>query len=184
MGKRLPNPRLAKIHRSYTVEETAKLFGVHKNTVGNWIRQGLPVCGKKRPFLIMGRDLRDFLEAKRVKNKQSCKADEIYCMRCRAPKKPAADLIEYKAITDALGNLVAICPDCASIMNRRINLANLKQNSAFMSITQPLAGLHIPPRSCNCIDFFHQLFFCWLMIQSIINTFVEGAVLISTAFKI
>ncbi len=37
MGKRLPNPRLAKIHRSYTVEETANQFGIHKNTVGNWI---------------------------------------------------------------------------------------------------------------------------------------------------
>ena len=153
MGKRLPNPRLAKIHRSYTVEETAKLFGAHKNTVGNWIKQGLPVCGKKRPFLIMGSDLRVFLETKRVKNKQSCKADEIYCVRCRAPKKPAADLIEYKAITDTLGNLVAICPDCASIMNRRISLAKLKQNSAFMSITQPLAGLHITAcvnPSVNC----------------------------------
>jgi len=143
MGKRLPNPRLAKIHRSYTVEETANHFGVHKNTICNWIKQGLPVCGKKRPFLIMGRDLRVFLEAKRVKNKQSCKADEIYCVRCRAPKKPAADLIEYKAITDTLGNLVAICPDCESIMNRRISLAKLKLIPGYMDITQPLAGLHI-----------------------------------------
>lgn len=33
MGKRHPNPRLAKIHRSYTVEEVAGVFGVHRNTV-------------------------------------------------------------------------------------------------------------------------------------------------------
>ena len=145
MSKRLPNPRLAKMHRSYTADETAKLFDVHKNTVGSWIKQGLPICGKKRPFLIMGRDLRAFLEAKRVKHKQSCKADEIYCVRCRAPKKPDVELIEYRAITNTLGNLVAICPDCASIMNRRISWAKLKQNSVFMSITQPLAGLHITP---------------------------------------
>lgn len=143
MGKRLPNPRLAKIHRCYTVEETAKVFDVHKNTVGSWIKQGLPVCGKKRPYLITGRDLRVFLEAKRIKNKQACKADEIYCMRCRAPKKPAADLIEYKALTPTLGNLIAICPDCASIMNRRISLAKLKHDSDFMSITQSLVELHI-----------------------------------------
>lgn len=67
MGKRLPNPRLAKIHRNYTVEETANLYDVHKNTVSNWIKHGLPVCGNKRPFLIMGRDLRVFLEAKKLK---------------------------------------------------------------------------------------------------------------------
>jgi len=143
MGKRLPNPRLARIHRSFTIEETARLFDVHKNTVGNWIKQGLPVCGKKRPFLITGRDLRVFLEAKRFKNKQNCGADEIYCMRCRAPKKPAADLIEYKAITDTLGNLVAICPDCASIMNRRISFAKLRQIPAYRHIAQPLTESHI-----------------------------------------
>jgi hypothetical protein len=33
MKKRHPNYRKVKIHRSYTVEETASLFGNHKNTV-------------------------------------------------------------------------------------------------------------------------------------------------------
>ncbi len=131
MGKRLPNPRLAKIHRSYTIEETANLFGVHKNTVGSWIKQGLAICGKKRPILITGRELRVFLEAKKVKNKRPCKPDEIYCMRCRAPKKPAADLVEYEATTATLGNIVAICPDCESIMNRRVSLVKFKQMPLF-----------------------------------------------------
>ena len=33
MRKRHPNHRLVKIHRSYTVEEIAELFAIHKNTV-------------------------------------------------------------------------------------------------------------------------------------------------------
>jgi len=49
MGKRLPNPRLVKIHRNYTIEGIAALLDVHKNTVANWIKQGLPICGKNRP---------------------------------------------------------------------------------------------------------------------------------------
>jgi len=33
-----------KIHRNYSVEETAKLLHVHKNTVRDWIaHRGLPV---------------------------------------------------------------------------------------------------------------------------------------------
>jgi len=143
MGKRLPNPRLAKIHRNYTIEEIATLYDVHKNTVSRWIKQGLPLCGKKRPFLITGRDLRVFLEAKRVKNKRPCKPDEIYCVRCHAPKKPAADLIEYEVITATLGNLVAICPDCETIMNRRFSLAKLKQMPCYLSITKSPEELHI-----------------------------------------
>src|SRR6516162_8070923 len=34
------NPRRVKIHRTYTVEEAARLFGVHKNTVRTWLKTG------------------------------------------------------------------------------------------------------------------------------------------------
>jgi hypothetical protein len=40
------NPRRAKLHRSYTVEETARLFGVHRNTVRAWLKQGLKWSGQ------------------------------------------------------------------------------------------------------------------------------------------
>ena len=33
MGYRHPNPRLVKGHRNYSVEEIARLFALHKNTV-------------------------------------------------------------------------------------------------------------------------------------------------------
>ena len=59
MGRR-PNQRLVKIHRSYTVEEIARL-NVHKNTIRGWIRGGLPTIDARRPTLITGSDLRRFL---------------------------------------------------------------------------------------------------------------------------
>lgn len=127
MGTRHPNPRLAKIHRNYTVEEIASLFGVHRNTVREWIKRGLSTSDQKRPFLILGRDLVAFLQARRVKNKRPCQPGELYCVRCRAPKAPAGDMVEYKPVTATLGNLIAICPDCHAIMNRRASLAKLEQ---------------------------------------------------------
>ena len=63
MATRHPNYRLAKIHRNYTVEEVARLFGVHRNTVREWIKRGLPTSDDKRPKLILGRDLIAFLQA-------------------------------------------------------------------------------------------------------------------------
>ena len=143
MSKRHPNPRLVKIHRSYTVDEIAQLFSAHKNTVRNWIKQGLPTSDAKRPTLILGRDLSAYLQARRIKNKQTCKPGEIYCVRCRAPRAPAEDMAEYKQITVTLGNLIGICPDCGAMMNRRVSLSKLGQIRGRMDITMPQALQHI-----------------------------------------
>ena len=56
MGARHPNPRLVKIHRNYSVEDIARLFDVHKNTVRSWLKQGLAAIDDRRPTLILGRE--------------------------------------------------------------------------------------------------------------------------------
>ena len=143
MRKRHPNHRLVKIHRNYTVEEIAHLFCVHKNTVREWVKAGLAISDDKRPMLILGHDLAAFIQARRVKNKQPCNPGEIYCVCCRAPKFPAADMAEYAPVTEKFGNLTAICPDCDSIMNRRVSIAKLGQVCGKMDITFPQALQHI-----------------------------------------
>jgi hypothetical protein len=143
MRKRHPNHRLVKIHRNYTVEEIAKLFGIHKNTVRGWVKVGLTTVDDKRPMLILGHGLVAFLQARRAKNKQTCKPGELYCVRCRAPKLPAGDMAEYSPITEKFGNLTAICPDCDAIMNQRVSLARIGEVCGKMDITFPQAMRHI-----------------------------------------
>jgi hypothetical protein len=125
VAQRLPNPRRAKIHRNYTVEEVAQLYGVHRNTVRQWIKQGLPVCDNRRPVLILGGELAAFLTRKRASNKRPCKAGEIYCVRCRAPQSPALGMADYEPLTATGGNLVGLCPQCGRMMYRRVNRARL-----------------------------------------------------------
>jgi hypothetical protein len=139
MRKRRPNHRLVKTHRNYRVEEIADLFGIHKHTVRAWVKDGLPTCDDKRPILILGHVLAAFLQARRARNKKTCRPGEIYCVRCRAPKFPAGDMVEYQPVTAKLGNLIAICPDCDSIMNRRVSMAKLGQVQGKMDITFPEA---------------------------------------------
>jgi hypothetical protein len=143
MKKRLHNPNLAKIHRNYTVEEVADLYDVFKGTVRAWIKAGLPVINDRRPMLILGSDLVAFHQARRMKNKQQCKPGEMYCVRCRAPKKPAGDMADCRIITEKIGNLEAICPDCDKIMNRRVSLTKLEQVRGEITITLPQALQHI-----------------------------------------
>ncbi len=139
MKKRLHNPKLAKIHHSYTVEEVASLYSVFNGTVRAWIKAGLPTLNDKRPMLVLGSDLAAFHQARRTKNKQKCRPGEMYCVRCRAPKSPALGMADYKPITRTMGNLIAICPDCNSIMNRRASLAKLEQVRGKMDIAMPQA---------------------------------------------
>ena len=143
MGKRHPNYRLVKIHYSYTVEEIAKLLGIHKNTVRNWVKDGLPTIDDKRPMLILGHDLVTFLQVRRIKNKQSCKPGELYCVRCRHPRFPAGDMVEYTPVTEKFGNLKAICPVCDSIMNRRVSLSKIGDVCRNLDVMFPKEQQHI-----------------------------------------
>ncbi len=153
MAKRHPNFRLVKIHRSYTVEEIAILLGVHKNTVRNWVKSGLCPIDNRRPALIHGPEVVRFLQARRAGNKQTCQPGQIFCLRCRAPRNPAADMAEYQPVTETTGNLVGICPSCESMMYRRVNLAKLRLVSANLDVSLPQALLRIDESnhpSVNC----------------------------------
>lgn len=137
-GEEVHNPNHAKINRNYTVGEVADLYDVHKITVREWVKAGLPTLSDQRPMLILGGDLAAFHQARRTKNKQKCKPGEMYCVKCRAPKMPDGEA-EYQPKTATLGNLVGICLDCYTIMNRRVSLAKLGQVRGQMDITMPQA---------------------------------------------
>lgn len=135
MRRRRPNHRLVKIHRNYTVEDTSRLFGIHKNTVRAWIKAGLPVCDDMRPHLILGRELAAFLQSRSAKKKRPCALGEMYCLRCRTPRTPAGEMADFIPKADALGNLVGICPQCSAMMYRRTSLAKLPAIREKLDIT-------------------------------------------------
>jgi len=143
MKKRHPNHRLVKSHRNYTVEEIARLLGKHKNTVREWIKDGIPTIDNKRPTLVLGRELIAFLRARRAGKKQPCRPGEMYCFGCRAPKFPAAGMLDCQHLTEKIGNLTGICPDCNSLMHRCVSLANIREFTEKADITFPQALRHI-----------------------------------------
>lgn len=138
-----PNPRLVKIHRSYTVEEIAVLCQVHRNTVRAWIKRGLPTIDRRRPVLVLGRHLAGFLQQRRVANKRPCGPGEIYCVRCRAPRSPAGKSVRYAPLTPTQGNLVGCCNVCGAVIYRRTSLAKLAQFADLLGVTLPQAESHI-----------------------------------------
>lgn len=123
-GKRI-NPRLAKLHRSYSVEEVTRTLGVHKGSVRNWIKAGLPTVEGTRPVLILGIELRGWLEKRRKAAKRPCPPGTIYCFKCREPRPPALGMVEYVPMNAKSGNLKAMCADCETFMHRRTRLGSI-----------------------------------------------------------
>lgn len=112
------NPRLAKMHRCYTTDEVAALYGVHRATVRAWIKDGLEVLADQKPFLIPGLCLREYLTKKRIKRKCKTQAHEMYCLPCRKPQLPAGGMVDYQRMQEGRGRLIGICPSCDSLLNK------------------------------------------------------------------
>lgn len=153
MGVRNHNYRLVKIHRTYTVEEMASLLTVHPNTIRRWFEEGLATIDQKRPMLVKGEALLTFLKDRRNKIKRPCRPGEFYCLRCRAPRRPAGSTVVYEAFTFDRGNLLGICPDCGARLNRRVSLSRLGLAIGDLQVAFPQAQEHIDESSdpsLNC----------------------------------
>jgi hypothetical protein len=149
---RYPNPRLVKIHRSYTVEEVARILRKHKNTVRAWIKKGLQPIDGRRPTLVHGLELVKFLRCRRMTGKQPCPPGYMYCLKCRSPKQPAACMVDYLPINDTSGNLRALCPDCGKFMHRRASLAKLNLVGAGLDIAFPQAASRLRESPAPCLN--------------------------------
>ncbi|MCW3848175.1 helix-turn-helix domain-containing protein [Sphingomonas sp. LB-2] len=125
MPARRINPRLAKLHRAYSVPELATLLGVHKHTVRGWIKAGLPTVDHTRPVLIHGSEFQDWWATRRRQAKRPLQPGQLYCLKCRAPRAPALGMVEYATPNGATGNLKALCETCGTLMHRRARLGSI-----------------------------------------------------------
>lgn len=152
-NRRSGRPGRPKIHHSYLVEEAAELLGVHKNTIRAWLKSGLPCVVGVRPTLIRGVDLAFFLAERKAARKRPCPPGHLFCFRCRVPRRPDLELVEYLPALAGAGNIRAMCPCCTALMHRRAGA------SAFEAFRQHLAGSQTraesrisdcPPPRLNC----------------------------------
>ena len=153
MERRPPKPGRPKIHRSYTVEEVAKLRGIHKNTVRNWLRQGLPCLSECRPLLILGRDLLEFESNRRRARKRRCGRGQIYCVRCREPRHPIPGTLRFIDSATGAGSLSGLCQHCHVTVFQCIGRDRLERECDIWGITPSKAQEHIGERDqpfVNC----------------------------------
>lgn len=146
--------RRVKTNQNYSVPQVAKLLGAHKNTVLTWVKAGLPCLRDKRPWLILGRDLRPFLERRNKVHRVRCPPDHLYCLRCKAPREPAGMMLDYKPKTAKVGNLKGICSVCETWIFRNVSLAKINAVAGRCQIMFPqdqerITGCSPPTLNCD-----------------------------------
>ncbi len=123
MAKRY-NPRAFKIHHSYTIAEVAATAGVHVQTVRGWIKQGLRCLREEKPFLILGCDVRAFMEQQN-QAKTPLGKNELFCLKCRAARVPWGEMADYIPRNATSGRLTGICPTCERECQRFVSIATI-----------------------------------------------------------
>lgn len=145
-GRSKPNRGAVKIHHNYTVEDASRVVGVSKGTVRRWLKSGLPSINDRKPVLILGGDLSDFLKA-RSKPKARCDLTECFCFRCRVPRMPAENMADFIPLKPTGGNLRALCGTCGTLMHKRVSDDQFKALRVILDVSVMEPPAHI--RECT-----------------------------------
>lgn len=135
--RRTYNPRLVRRDYSYTIQDIAELFSLHKNAVGQWLKAGLKPIDRSRPLLIHGSDLINFLLMRQAARRTRCQPTEFYCFRCRAPRPPTDRKVDVLPRNAKLLSLVAHCATCGTKMNKSGSVRQLPTYRQLFTCTMP-----------------------------------------------
>lgn len=120
--------------RSYTFIEAAKLLNVSVDSLRNWVRGGLPVLKTERPFLIIGKDLKDWLTARNEKRRVALGPHQFFCLRCKKAQTPYGGMVDCLAQTSQTWRLMAICVCCGGGMNRIVSVRDLPEMQRIFDV--------------------------------------------------
>jgi len=133
MGKRA-NPMAIKASRTYDICEAAAELGCSSATIRNWVKDGLPIMTERKPFLILGADVREYLRARAKMRKSPLNSDELFCLSCRAGRKPLGMAVTCHPNTAKTSRLSGVCNCCGARASRLISNAKIAIFAATFQI--------------------------------------------------
>ncbi len=120
MSKRA-NPMAVKAALAYEIGEAALALGKTPATIRNWIKDGLPVMSSRKPYLISGAAIREYLRFKYKAAKRPLDSEQLYCPACRTGQTPFAMAAILAPLTSGTSLLKGICNHCGGTCTRMIS---------------------------------------------------------------
>ncbi|THD81394.1 DNA-binding protein [Aliigemmobacter aestuarii] len=133
MAKR-PNPRAIRSTRTYTIDEAAIAMNITTSTIRSWVKAGLPLMRSRRPYLILGDALQHFLQDRATQSRTPLKADQLYCLSCKAGRAPMGMMVDCIPQTPKTARLEGLCEACGGTCNRMISRARIADFAAIFDL--------------------------------------------------
>lgn len=137
------NTRIIRLNYSYTLQEISNLYENHIRTIRTWLKEGLQIIDGIYPYLVKGRDLKEFISKRQLKQKVKLEPEQFYCTKCKTARNALNNQVKlvYSGKTIGKGvkdfTIQGICEVCGTKVNRFSNenrLDEVKQNFVITEI--------------------------------------------------
>lgn len=132
-----------KTRESYSTKRISQEIKVHPRTVQSWFKEGLQPIENKKPFLVMGYELKRFLEEKLKGRRTKLNPDEFYCTKCREAVRPTDKDVWISVSCRTIGNqgfksmtVKGICENCNSKINRFSHTGKLEELKCLFNVIE------------------------------------------------
>jgi hypothetical protein len=144
--KRKIDLRRIRLRVCYSVPEAAARLAVAEGTVRGWLRAGLSPIDRGRPTLILGADLKAWLQKRQVSRRHKCGPGELFCLRCRRPRKLLSGTAQLVEKNPKMIMIRGNCSCCGAVMNKVASRARTAEvQEAFCGLERRQGNLVV----CN-----------------------------------
>jgi hypothetical protein len=149
MSKRLYHHNKVKYGRSYDKDDICALFDIHPQTVQAWIKkQGLKTIDNKKPSLVYGWDLIEFLKRKNNKDKCPTQFNEMYCFQCSLARPIFKKSVRFEEKHNGLF-VQGRCRQCKSVMSQNYKLKDFQKIKRIFNVVDVLELYDCEQSTCK-----------------------------------
>ncbi len=117
-------------NRIYSIENASLKLGCCEESVARWESEGLSIHRDGLPHFVIGDELKSFLREKEQNAKRPCQPGEIFCFKCRVPRRPVTESVKHEI---HIGKRPRLSGDCAVCGTRMYRAASAKSALNFMT---------------------------------------------------
>lgn len=121
------DPTKVRRHWVYTRDELGEIFGIHDNTITNWIGRGLEPIDNKRPQLFSGHTVHQFLTKMRWPFGRPPEKGRLYCSSCSGFKALISKTVKFMPTGIARYTVTSECIDCHNMLQATVTHTILPQ---------------------------------------------------------